>query len=419
MPNLAALSDLLKVTQVRLQDNIRKRTKLYDMLRRSSRAMSPNGKYWTWPVYLDRDYAGVGARALSGNVALPEGTDENPPMAQLESKAAYGSITIPGAALRNIQKNRDAFVDILQDKKARMTVALSQYLNLIFYGTGNGVLGQVNKSGGYTAATSIILDSNRNMRVGMKLDFYDSASFGTRQASGIKVTAVSSNGTTITVDTPITVGDNAVLVFYDTVSSGSFTGPMGISGIVDDGTNLVTLQNISSSTYPEWKSYVFFIDSAGDGTGTAAQLTDLYLDRGRDWLADHTGDDEQDTGALKTILTTPDVWRDYTQTLTTDRQVRPADYKGGGVATYAGQSPVLDKTAPANTVFLLSESSVEFFSEVEGQWIEDDKGAAMIRSGHNDRFLADWVMQFNLGTMSRYGVRIGGVREDTGYVISN
>jgi hypothetical protein len=242
-------------------------------------------------------------------------------------------------------------------------------------------------NGSITTTTTIAVDSpggvagslggTRFIRKGMTLASINATSGTFNQALGGLVTAVSATGTSFTVTSALSATDldnnwvvKSAIAAPTTLADTSYNKePMGLLGLVDDGTYLWTLSGLSRTTYPQLKSRVQ--SSVGALSLDAIQLN---FD-----IADQLGDAEIDTLACH-----HSVRRAYLALLEADRRYTAGDLKkpdGGTVAakkrssrsyvTFGDVNIIEDKYAPYGMLFGLDSRYFKKYVQIKGEWANE------------------------------------------------
>jgi hypothetical protein len=274
-----------------------------------------------------------------------------------------------------------------------------------YFGAGNGVRCLLNGDPG--TGTTYTLDSpggvagtshgNRYLNVGDYVCVISPA--GVLRAGGTRlITAISADGTTATINAAANAAaaDNDFIVkAYG--NDGSLTlqnseyqhPPMGLLGLVDDGTYVSTFHGISRDAYPIMRSPV--IASVGG-------LSLDVLQRGFD-LAEQLG-----SAKISELWCHHSVRRAYLALLESDRRYIGGDLKSpdGGTKAVKGKDigfgdiPV--KTAaqcPYGMIFGLDKRFLVRYVNTEGEWMNED-GNVLSRVSGYDAFEGTYRLFENL-----------------------
>jgi hypothetical protein len=194
------------------------------------------------------------------------------------------------------------------------------------------------------------------------------------------VVSVAAAGTTIVLDASKTWTDNDFVVRFANTAATDATDTsynkeiVGLLGLVDDGTYMSTLHNVSRVTYPIFASKV--ITSVGPLSGDVIQ-------RGID-VADEIAD-----GEINDLIMHHSVRRAYINMMDADRRYTAGDLgrpDAGTVAakkgklTFGGIGIVEEKYAPYGIIFGTDNSGFKRWTLVNGEWADED-GSVLNRVG--------------------------------------
>jgi hypothetical protein len=177
---------------------------------------------------------------------------------------------------------------------------------------------------------------------------------------------------------------------------------MGLAGIVDDGTFVPTFQDLSRSTYPEWKALV---DSNG---GVLRQLDLKVMQKSLDRITIYGSDNPTIIVSFPAVrdayanLVMPD--RRFNDELTLDGGFKAVKYTQGD-----HELPwVVDKYCFHNTLYILDESQLRIFELQPMKWDDEtgsiwkqqaaQSGGALQQSGFADAYFAYVKWYGNVGT---------------------
>lgn len=255
--------------------------------------------------------------------------------------------------------------------------------NRQLFGIGNGELTAVNKSGGYTASTSIVVDSVQYLFVGMRIDIYNST---TLEASNVKITAINDSTKTLTVATAVTCSDDATIVRTNIRLSAPTDGKeiMGIKGLGDDGTNVATIQGLSRTTYSILKGTV--IDAS------SASITQDLLQRLADKVETASG------RPINTIVSNRLQRRGYLNVVTPLKRFNDDNLDSGfSVLSWNGHAWMVSFDCQKDTVYMYDQSAVQRY--VLQEMALDSEGGNVIKEvpGY-DAFYCYYKSYENLGT---------------------
>jgi len=341
---------------------------IYNFFDKSTRRFG--GKYWTVPAHFE---GGQSIGSFDENESMNGTQSEVVKEMQIKPKLHYALIMITGLAMAASKSNLHAFVSAKDLEVKNKTKWLISMLNANFYQQGKGVLGTVlsysNPTITVNRADSRTKPTNMNwFRVGMRIDVFTSISdFSARlnystnvtaKGKGWKITTVNKaagtiglaieNGDALTAS--VAVGN--VICYEDAMIAPADSYGKHVTGLdmlVDDGTNgPVTVQNISRTTYPDFKSTVL----ANAGTGRALSL-DL-MQQGIDAA-------EVASGAVADFMIMGfGQRRNYLNLLWYDVRYGPQKLAGGfDVLKYNNLDVVVDKDCTDGRIYMGSQNSLK------------------------------------------------------------
>jgi len=262
---------------------------------------------------------------------------------------------------------------------------------------GTGTVLTVDAPGGFAGATN----GSRFLNVGDQIAFILPTTGALRAGGTREITAVAAAGTSVTVGAALdtAVDDNDIVVKAYGIDASLAVGntdwqhaPMGLSGLVDDGTNLNLFYGLARSTYTILQSLV--IGTVGALSADVIQRAlDVSMTIGNSQIAYH--------------LMHPSVVRAYLSLAENDRRYMGADLKSPDIGTGAakqtwstglnfGGTPLkrgID--APYGTWFGVDPRSFVRYVADAGSWIDED-GAVLHRDATAvDTFLGEYRIYEN------------------------
>lgn len=333
---------------------------------------------------------GVGAIGESGN--LPTAGNFDPQNFTIPMKYMYGTIKMTKPMIESAKTSKGAFKNAMRTSMESMVRNLKRERARMLWGWGSGALARVNDAtpdgaaavgidcpGGVTGS----FGGTRFLRSGMIVSMGDIA-------AGLVRSIVSVDSSTqITLSSATSGGtDNNLIYRVATAAStaaadyGKDNEPMGILGLIDDGTYVATLHGLSRSSYPVLKSRV------------EASIGALSLDaiqRNFD-IAEQMGDAQIDN-----LMGHHSVRRAYLALLEADRRYTGGDLsspdggtkvvKRGQYVTFGGKPIIEDRNAPYDMLFGVDKRDMKRYVQVEGEWADDD-GTVLHRVTGKDEYEA-------------------------------
>ena len=365
----------------RMVSVINKATVLRDRIKTNMDMTNVSGKGASVPVNI-RPSEAIGARG--DGEALP--TPQNQRYVECSVAYAYNYATfrVTHPTMVASLTNEVAWIKAVTSEMQGLERDLGRDLDRQDHGYGYGVLGTINGAGSST--TTMTMDDGHNVKVNMVIDVYTAVSGGSQEVDSISVSAVSGN--TVTLASAQTFSDGSYVFREDSRGNEA----MGLIGLVDDGTYLTTLQGISRTTYPEWKSTVL------DNSGTARAITETLLDDAI-FTAQETGE-----GNISLGLTGRIQFRKIGELLTADRRFAfSTTLQGGFKAIEWGDVPIVnDPRSPVDAngndmLFFIDESVISRYQLGPMNW-DDEDGNILHRNEGYATYDATLYEYGNLGT---------------------
>ena len=252
--DLTNLSDILKqVYGPRIEQQQRRDAMTYMELPVSPR--KPGGLGYIFPVHIGSNQA-IGARLESE--ALPTAQRQRYDKVTIIPKYVYGTIKVTGPAIAAAKGNVMAFADSLASEIQNAYIDARTDLGRMTFGDGWGALATLSAAAtpSSSAAWTFVCDNEvgvHYLREGMVVDFYESDTLDSNNDSAA-ITSIAPSTKTVTcaalTGASGTLASGAVVVRENTredthdTSSDTSREIMGLLGIVDDGTNVDTFQEI-------------------------------------------------------------------------------------------------------------------------------------------------------------------------------
>jgi len=357
------------------------------------------GRQVRYPLNVRRNQ---GVMFTTENGTLPSAGNQQYTETRIPMRYAHGRIQLSIQTIKHSRTSKGAFKRAMDQEMMGLVRDLGNDLNRSMFGAGLGTLAFVNEATP-TGDTTLIVDApggvvgathgNRFLNVGMTVGFINSGSGalrGTGASPGRTVTAVSTDGTNVTLDSAPGGGtaDNdfvvriastaSTLVVTDSAYNQEFNG---LLALIDDSTYVTTLNNVSRTTYPIFKSTVL---------ASVGPLSADVLQRGLD-VADQLGEAQ-----IKNFIAHHSVRRAYLTMVDADRRYIGSDLLSPdagtkaakmGDVTFGGIPWQVDKDAPYGMLFGFDPTTATRWVEVEGEWADDD-GTILLRLTNADAYEA-------------------------------
>jgi hypothetical protein len=282
-------------------------------------------------------------------------------------KYNFHQISLTDVVLQGSKRSKEFLVNVLESEYDGAKNDMQRQLSRQGYGIGTGEIAKVNVDP--STGTTINVD---NPMVGKDATDYieigNVLRFGATASTIATVDSIT-DGNTFEIDAAVAaIADNdAIYIAQSATQSNKDAEIMGLKGLIDDGTNVSTLEGLSRSTYIWWKSYVS--DNATQRSLTDALLHDTWIQA-------------QKKGNTKYILTSWDVQSAYGQLLTPDRRYTNGDMKlNGGFAgvDFNGIPMVADYDCPYDEAYFIDPSTLSVEDIAPISFLKED-GSILDRS---------------------------------------
>lgn len=336
------------------------------------------------------DYGNESIGAINEEEAFRTIDSEHYAQYRVLPKVLVAPIQFSGLASKAADSDEEAFVNVVVDALDTARERLLKDENRQFYGYGFGVL---TSPTGATASqlTSFSVTSTQYLRANMVVDIYTSVG-GTAKISALRLSDVDKVNSIVYVSGSLTssIATTDVIVKQNVLTSAPTDGKemMGLRGIVDDGTDLQTFENIDSSATRIWRGRR--IDAS------SANLTSDLMQRLIDDVATLSGESPD------TLIIHRKQRRKYLDIVVP--QKRYADGKmdsGFQKLEFNGIELWVDEDCQDDTMYALKKAKLRKF-EVEPMGMGTHDGSdRFLRLSNQDVFQAYWRHYCNFGTSQR------------------
>ena len=324
---------------------------------------------------------------------------------QITKQLMVASRSSEGAFARGMRLEMDRLLDDLRVQRRFAIWGDGRAVRCLINGGIGAVVGPVivDSPGGFTGASAV--NGARFLNVGDNVVFIEPITQALRAGGTRLINAISPAGTSFTVSTVLdaTVDDNDLVVkAYGSDASVTIGNtdymhaPMGISGLVDDGTFVNNYFGLSRTTFPILQSTV--ISSVGALSADVIQRgIDVAMQVGNTQIAFH--------------LMHPSVVRAYLALMESDRRYMSADLKSPDAGTVAAKNtwntglnfggiPLkrgID--APYGYWFGVDNRSFVPFVSDEGSWVDEDGAVLRRDTTAIDTFLGQYRIYENFAAL--------------------
>jgi len=329
----------------------------------------------------------------------------------------YGSFQITGPTIKQSMKSAAAFGQALAEISDDTVESVDKFRERVLSGYGRGILALVNGAGSGTTTLTVdnalgitqATNGNRYLHPGMDIAIVDPT--GSPVYCFRTIEGINTAGTQITLNNAVSAGeapDNAYIVLAATdgtdIEHSLDLEPMGLLGMIDDGTFVATYFGVSRSNVPILNSTVI------PNVGT---LTSQKLQRGQD-AAHRKSKMFADIHLMDHIVRREYLYLRETQFLYGDSSMKQPDYgfKGGameGEGQYTGTKVLPVNEFPYSFWLGLYKGHLVRTVDSEGEWINED-GAILARTLNRDVFIGQYRIFENFWSKRpNSGFRLDGV----------
>lgn len=405
---------------------LNRQCRLYAYAKRGTKTIT--GRQVVFPVNI----TGTSAVAFTtGGNNLPAAVAQATVEANIKMQEVWGRIQVNTDVIEQAKDNKGAFERPVALEIERMTEDMTDRVNIALFGDGTGKLGEAHTGiasatqfdmKGLSQAAGTGINANqgaRYLKIGDVIDILTSA-FAIR-VQGLTVTAISLGGGANGSDRVTISGSSvAAVVATDGIYWGTQTtnlkaqssatvslSPMGIGGIIDDGSFLTTLQGIDRSVAANvrWKANAINVGSAVNSAGV---LTLDLMQRAVD-IASETGN-----GFPGVALCHHSVRREYIKLVQTDRRyTEPYKYEPGINESHLENWPwktslsfdgfpiAFDKHCQWQTMYFADPRVIRKWVWKDFHWVRNGRNGGdtmYLLPGVAGTLEAQCAMFFNLGT---------------------
>lgn len=334
------------------------------------------------------DYGNESVGAINETEAFRTIDNEHYQQFKVSPKVLVAPIEFSGLSAKATDQDDEAFVAAVVDALDMAKERLLKDQNRQFYGLGNGLL--ANPAAAVASnVTSFSVASAQYLRANMVIDIFNGA---TKTVDSLRIQDVDKVNNIVYFATSIGAALVATsdLVKENVRDSAASDGKemMGLRGIVDDGTDLTTFENLSASSNLIWRGRR--IDAS------SANLTSDLLQR----LLDDVmvlGGDQPDT-----IIMHPKQRRKYLDIVVPQKRYMEQSMDAGfQKLEFNGIELWLDIDCQDDVVYAITKKHLEKFEVAPLEMGNYDGSDKFLRKTGYDVFQAYWRLYTNLGTAKR------------------
>lgn len=364
------------------QQNLKHRA--MDEIAKSAKKYNASGEGFFGAI---NDYGNESVGAINETEQFRTIDNENYTQYKVTPKVMVAPIEFSGLVAKAAEGNEESFVSAVVDALDQARERLLKDQNRQFYGLGTGLLAAP-AGAAASNVTSFSVDSAQYLRANMVIDIFTS---GTKTVDSIRISSVDKVNNVVYCATSIgaAIGTSSELVKENIRDSAAADGKemMGLRGIIDDGTDLTTFQDIDASSNRIWR---------GVRTAVGGNLTTDLLQRLQDDVM-ILGGEEPDT-----LIMHPKQRRKYLDIVVDDKRYMNLNLDGGfKKLSFNGTELWTDIDCQTDTVYAIKKSLLNKYEVAPLEMGTHDGSDEFLRKINFDAFQAYWRHYCNLGTSKR------------------
>lgn len=398
--NLTSIAGALKnVYDNYIEDQQNLKHRAIDEIAKSRANYNPGGLGYFGAI---NDYGNESVGAINEEEQFRTIDSEHYAQWKVTPKVLVAPIQFSGLVAAAADDDDEAFANIVVEALDKARERLLKDENRQFFGYGQGVLTSP-AGAALSNVTSFSVSSAQYLRANMVLDIFTSTG-GTAKISSLRIQDVDKINNVLYFAASIAasaVATTDVLVKENILDSAASDGKeaMGLRGIVDDGTDLTTFENITTSSNYIWRARR--IDAS------SANLTSDLLQRLLDDVPVLGGEDPD------TIIMHQKQRRKYLDIVVPQKRYADGEMDSGfKKLSFNGMELWLDQDCQDDTVYAIKKSMIRKF-ELKPMGMGAHEGSdQFLRLSNYDVFQAYWRHYVNYGTSKRnaHGKIIGLAR---------
>lgn len=351
---------------------------------------------------------GGGVYAMSesdyfGQSSLPSTTQSTTTIPTISA-----TVQMSGRLMRRMQGDKVAFANWADELLPKRAKRVAFHLDRMSLGTGTGIIGRI--SGAPTGTNDTLaaafgiagLEGAGNLILRGDVLRYSPNADGSAPralAATVNQKPIGTTGVFSVDQLPTAAANNDYVALGDANVLSFGKEIMGLEGIIDDGTNLTTIQSLSRTTFGEMKAQV--IDSTAAQFG--ATLSEEVID-----FADSQAFEQGDGGQPNLLLVNRSGNRSFWKSLKADRQITDprGSYTGGRAKLEMLVGDRMVKIVPARKVPLsraygIDTRAIKRADIGPGGWV-NTTGAVFKQvsdaTGYKDAYVAHYIKETQLIT---------------------
>jgi len=353
---------------------------------------------WEGEVYVEALHTGrnQGVKAAAERGLLPVANRQKYDELRVPNRYVYGSVEITAQIMKEAKSKRASFANAMEAEMTGMIKDIAVQSERMIWMNGNGQLCLVNGAGADTTTLNVdtpggvggAINGARFLKPGMVIGIHASGAAPSNTPNCVRtVSTIAADGTsvvlTLAVSAANAVDDGWVTlgVTRNSVLEGSVNlEPMGLLGLVDDGTYAATLFSLVRATSPIFKSKRFTSVAALDENilHRAFDACDELSGESPTWLTGHHS-----------------VHREYIRLSQSDRRYTGENLMNPDVGVtgngkkrelkFNGLDIEKARFAPYGQLFGINDNHLKRYVNTEGEWADED-GTVLARVSGQDVF---------------------------------
>jgi hypothetical protein len=353
---------------------------------------------WEGEIYVEALHTGrnQGVKAAAERGLLPVADRQKYAELRIPDRYCYGSVEMSAQIMKEAKTKKAAFANAMEAEISGMVKDIAVQYERIIWMAGNGQLALVSVVGAGTTTLNVdtpggvagAINGARFLKPNMVIAIHAAGAAPSNTPNAVRtVVSLAADGTSVILDAAVSAGeavDNGWVtlgVNRASVLEGSVNlEPMGLLGLIDDGTFVGTLFGLNRTTNPIFKAKRFNSVAALDENilHRAFDACDELSGMSPNWLTGHHS-----------------VHREYIRLTQADRRytgenlMRPdAGISGGGKKrelTFNGLDIEKARFAPYGLLYGIDDTHLKRYINTEGEWADED-GSVMSRQSGKDVF---------------------------------
>lgn len=404
MQNQVTFSAMLKtVYRSMMQDMLNSETALWDRFKKAPEEIWEGRNFVEWPLRIGRTEAFGSGRPGS---PLPQAQHQPTIPMKWPLRYLWGRVAFDVPAMKVARSNRGSYQRVVDFEMEYFKEDFIDYVGELCWYDGRGVIALASAAGAGTVTLAVdtprgvpgAVNGARFCQPNQRLAILDPT--GSTILATRRVQSVADDGTSIDLNQPVSAieaPDNAILVrcpnlgVTDVADCSYLTDPMGLLGMIDDGTIVANYGEISRLTVPAARSPVF------GGVGALSldilqQAYDVARQLGKGRIQEHW----MFFATRRSYLALTIANRRFISNGGTANN--DIGFKGAGLDTdpeFNGSPVKCDKDAPYDIWFGLDPKHCLKFNNTDFEWADED-GNVLDRQDDVDAYEARARMFFNL-----------------------